>query len=320
MDATVSIDEALAWVGRESEEYRSPVPVEWGAVRHYCALTRDPDLVYWDLDAARASHWGGPVAPPGSLLVWVMPPQWLPDGALPEPPRLHRKVPLPGNSVFAGKVEDTYVGPIRVGDTLGYTECIESITPKTTRVGTGHFIVVRWRFRNQEGEHVADSRLHVFRFAPAERVEAAEQSGGAGPRPAADAERGEPIGEFELPLTREIMALDVSATRDFNPIHFDVDFARARGFRDVIFNTPGYQGLFCRLVGEWVRGRARVRRLSCRMFAPNVPGDTMRVSGRLVEDRRNGGRRVSEVDMRIENARAGVTTRASAEVEWFDAA
>jgi uncharacterized OB-fold protein/acyl dehydratase len=98
---------------------------------------------------------------------------------------------------------------------------------------------------------------------------------------------------WELPVTATLIIAGALATRDFQDVHHDRDLAVQRGSRDIFLNILTTTGLVQRYVGEWAvaTGRGRVRITSCalRLGAPAYPGDTLRMTGTLVEDEPEGG-------------------------------
>src|SRR5690242_3613283 len=149
-----TVDDARALIGRRTPPRRAAFDVSWGMIQHFCAMTRDGNPSYWDVDFATA-HWGGIVAPPAMLLTWLMSPDWNPVSGAPEP-MLPARIPLPGASMINGSNDTTFHLPVRVGDRLSVEEELVSVSDlKTTRLGDGHFLETLSVFRNQDDELVA---------------------------------------------------------------------------------------------------------------------------------------------------------------------
>lgn len=127
---------------------------------------------------------------------------------------------------------------------------------------------------------------------------------------------GTDLPAIELELTATTTALQVSGSQDWHRIHHDPDVAAAAGHESVFYNTGWTQGMLSRLLTDWIGDSPWwLERLNFQMRAMNVPGDRVRVAGRITgrgtgED---GVDRVT-VDVWIENARAGVTTPGTAVV------
>jgi len=162
-----TLDDARAMVGRRTPPRPAPAEVSWGRIQHFCSMTRDGNPSYWDPDIAK-ELWGGLVAPPAMLEAWLMPLEWTPTSAAPEP-RLPARIPLPGRSMINGSNDTTFHRPVRVGDLLTVEEELLSVSDeKSTRLGDGHFVETLSVFRNQDGEVVAEVRNTLFRFTPRE--------------------------------------------------------------------------------------------------------------------------------------------------------
>ena len=63
------------------------------------------------------------------------------------------------------------------------------------------------------------------------------------------------------------------------PLARDKSAAQASGVDDVFMNILTTNGLVGRYVTDWAGPDARVTRVAIRLGTPNLPGDTMRMSG-----------------------------------------
>ena len=162
-----TLEQARAMVGQRTAPRLAEAEVSWGMVKHFCAMTRDGNPSFWDPEFATA-QWGGLVAPPAMLMTWLMPVEWSPTSAAPEP-MLPARIPLPGPSMINGSNDTTYFLPVLVGDRLSVEEELLSVSDeKTTRLGVGHFLETLSVYRNQDDAVVAEVRNTLFRFTPAE--------------------------------------------------------------------------------------------------------------------------------------------------------
>jgi acyl dehydratase len=153
-------------VGREREVQFAEVSVNWPMVKVFAAMVEDGNRSYWDGEFA-GRVWGGVVAPPGMLHVWLMALQWRPGGAgLPYP--LCAMVPLPGDTLINTGTRTVFHAPMRVGDHLNMVERVESVSAeKVTRLGRGHFVTTLARYRNQGGVLVGEHTNTLLRFQAA---------------------------------------------------------------------------------------------------------------------------------------------------------
>jgi len=92
---------------------------------------------------------------------------------------------------------------------------------------------------------------------------------------------GDPLPQLSIPITPSLIVGGAIASRDFTPVHHDASAARAQGMQDVFMNILTTNGLVGRYVTDWAGRDARLEGVSIKLGAPNLPGDTMRLSGRV---------------------------------------
>jgi len=126
-----------------------------------------------------------------------------------------------------------------------------------------------------------------------------------------DVQEGEELPGFSLELTMTRMALQVSGTQDFYPIHHDPEFARTAGHEDIFINTAFIRGCLCRLLTDWIGRDGFVKALAFQMRTPNLVGETIAVRGRVRKKDADG---LVDLEVWIENAKDGVTVPAKASV------
>ena len=90
---------------------------------------------------------------------------------------------------------------------------------------------------------------------------------------------GDALPPISLPLTLRRSVQAVGATRDYYPVHHDVDFARASGAEGIFFNTMFLQGFVGRVACEWFGNDAFLRRLVVAMRGSNYVGRTLTAQG-----------------------------------------
>ena len=94
---------------------------------------------------------------------------------------------------------------------------------------------------------------------------------------------GDELPGLEIPLTTSLIVSTALASRDFTPVHHDKAAAQAAGVDDVFMNILTTNGLVGRFVTDWAGPDARITRVSIRLGTPNLPGDTMKLSGSVKE-------------------------------------
>lgn len=85
---------------------------------------------------------------------------------------------------------------------------------------------------------------------------------------------------FDVRLTTDDIDKFAAATGDVSPLHMDVGFARARGFKDRVVHGGLLIGLVSRMIGVWLPGRnCLFQKCQIGFAAPVYPGMTVRVTG-----------------------------------------
>lgn len=111
----------------------------------------------------------------------------------------------------------------------------------------------------------------------------------------ADVTVGDALPALTLPpITRATLAVYCGASGDHNPVHVDIDFARAAGLPDVITHGMLVMAYTGRVLTAWVPQTA-IRRFSTRFLAVTRVGDAITASGRVVEKRSEAGQCLVQV-------------------------
>jgi len=111
---------------------------------------------------------------------------------------------------------------------------------------------------------------------------------------------GDELPGLQVPLTTSLIVSTALASRDFTPVHHDKAAAQASGVDDVFMNILTTNGLVGRFVTDWAGPDARITHVSIRLGTPNLPGDTMKMSGSVVE--KDDAARTATVEVRGANA------------------
>ena len=286
-----------AWIGHERHHQTANFPVERGYLWTSLASVENGNPLFWD-DKVAAELTDGPIAPPTTLSLWFRPHHWEPDRTGPRNPlpthfELKDRLELP-EAVMTDSVV-VFRNPVRPGDVISTSEILRSVSePKTTRLGAGRFWVIDVDYRNQDGDLVGTETFTGFgyrRAEPASPPAAApppavfEDPGPHGGRSASkslgeDVQPGQRLPALRHDVTATTVVLGALATRDWRPMHHDVDFAVNRnGTLDIFLNTPNQQAWFERYVTDWTGPGGRLGRLRFRMRDSVFPGDTMTFTG-----------------------------------------
>ena len=113
-------------------------------------------------------------------------------------------------------------------------------------------------------------------------------------------------------LTTRSIVKWAAAMRDFYEIHYDKDFARAMGMRDVIAHGPNKCALLARMMMEWIGVQGRLHKISCTHKASNFPGEILICKGKVTSKYTKDGRNYVECEVWVENQDGVVAAPGSA--------
>ena len=95
----------------------------------------------------------------------------------------------------------------------------------------------------------------------------------------ADVAVGTALPELAIEITTTLIVAGAVASRDFTRVHHDRAAAEAQGLQDVIMSINTTNGLVGRYVTGWAGPDAVLRGVAIKLGAPNLPGDTMKMTG-----------------------------------------
>jgi acyl dehydratase len=113
---------------------------------------------------------------------------------------------------------------------------------------------------------------------------------------------GDKLPPLRIPLTSTLIIATAIASRDYQDVHHDVEAARRAGSKDIFMNILSTNGFVGRYVTDWAGPEAVVRRIAIRLGAPNYPGDTMRLEGRVARTDAREGSGLVEIELRARNS------------------
>jgi acyl dehydratase len=196
-------------------------------------------------------------------------------------------------SVIATNSEHEYVRYLRPGDLLlGYSELVDVSEEKQTALGLGHFVTSRTTYRTQSGEQVGRMFLRLLKFRPGTaRTAAAPPTRPAPtrelpprpPRRETTLRTGDVLAPCPVPITTTGIVAAAIASRDYQDVHHDRDAAIRRGTPDIFMNILTSSGLVARYATDWAGPEALLAALRIKLGAPNYPGDTMLLEGRVAK-------------------------------------
>jgi acyl dehydratase len=100
---------------------------------------------------------------------------------------------------------------------------------------------------------------------------------------------GDKLPELVLPLSVSLIVGGALASRDFTPVHHDKAAAQAAGMQDVFMNILTTNGLVGRYLTDWAGIDAVIKGASIKLGTPNLPGDSMALSGTVTAKNEDDG-------------------------------
>jgi acyl dehydratase len=92
---------------------------------------------------------------------------------------------------------------------------------------------------------------------------------------------GSELPGLDIPITTTLIIAGALASRDYTPVHHDKAAAQGQGMSDVFMNILTTQGLVSRFVTDWAGANAVLKGMAIKLGAPNLPGDTMKMRGKV---------------------------------------
>ena len=116
---------------------------------------------------------------------------------------------------------------------------------------------------------------------------------------------GDHVPPFTVVITLQRLVMEAGANRDFSPIHFDGEVARASGAPDAFANTTFNETLIEAALREWAGLDARICMIEFRMRDFNAVGDVVSAAGEVTAAHPDG---TVELNVWIESERGRTVT------------
>jgi len=110
----------------------------------------------------------------------------------------------------------------------------------------------------------------------------------------------QPIRLEAAPISRTTLALYGGASGDHNPMHIDIDYAKAAGENDVFAHGMLIMAYLGRSVTSWVPQSA-VRSFSTKFTAITRVGETITVTGKVAEKMEADGEKRVRIELAAAN-------------------
>ena len=95
-------------------------------------------------------------------------------------------------------------------------------------------------------------------------------------------ETGQALPDLDFETTTTVVAGGAIASRDYTPVHHDKAAAISQGLPDMFMNILTTQGICSRYVTDWAGPDAIVTRVKTKLGGPNMPGDTLKIRGKVL--------------------------------------
>ena len=127
-----------------------------------------------------------------------------------------------------------------------------------------------------------------------------------------DITEGEALPTLEkTPSTRQL-AMYAGASGDYYEIHYDQEFAKARGLPSVIVHGALKSGFLGQLLTDWIGDRGRIRKLEVQYRGMDIQGEAIDCKGRVTRRFQEDGQDLVECEVWTENPSGDRTTRGTA--------
>ena len=329
-------DQIYSYVGREvCPRKAAGDAVNAAMIRHWCEAMGDTNPAYCNATWADDSQRGRVISPPAMMYVWnqegiAVATEGRPPDAQSDLVALFDRYGYIGT--LGTDVVQEYHKEVAPGDTVHMEMVIDNISErKATARGDGYFFETLATFTDQGGDVIGTQRFRVLKFKPAAPAGGGSAGGGPAAAPKLDAPQvapapepnletlditgisvGDTLPALEIPVTTGLIVGAALATRDFERVHHDKDFAQSTGLPDVFMNILTSQGLMTRFVTDWSGPEAVVNSLAVRLGAPNLPGMIMTITGEVTAV--DSDARTVEVAVNGENDQWGMHMRGTVKI------
>ena len=288
--------------GHRLGPYHSHNPVSATQIWQWCSVIGDNNPLYHPGDHQ--------VAPPAMMQMWTMRDVndcYAPGSTDAPPYRVFDELTALGYPAnVAVSYDISFYRYLRVGECAQHYTSIANISDrKSTALGTGYFVTERVKYLTLDDTAFAEALITYFQYQPILAPAARDAQSLPGPavgntipiigEVSADTARpdyrdiavaslniGDRLPELVIPITHRLIVAGAIATQDFTPVHHNLPAARAAGMPDIFMNILTSCGLSVRYLTDWAGSASRLSRLTFKLMAPNLPGDTMRLQGEVV--------------------------------------
>ncbi len=124
---------------------------------------------------------------------------------------------------------------------------------------------------------------------------------------------GELTTLVKQPTTRQLV-MWAGASGDYNPIHYDKDFAQSRGLPGVVVHGQLAGSFLGQMVTDWIGEQGRLRKLTLTYRGMNFPGETLVCKGTVTKKYIEDGQHFVACSLWTENPKGEKTVTGTAVV------
>ncbi len=118
---------------------------------------------------------------------------------------------------------------------------------------------------------------------------------------------------IKQPDTRQLV-MWAGASGDYNPIHYDKDFAQSRGLPGVIVHGQLVCSFLGQLITDWIGEQGSLKKLNCNYRGMNIPGQPITLKGKVTKKYLEGEDPRVECKVWAENPKGEKTVTGTATV------
>ena len=304
MSRTQSTLDLTALTGKRKGPYLSHNPVSRTQIWQWCTAMGDRNPLYLDAEYQQQHGIKSVVAPPAMMQMWTMRDvqmRYAAGSTEADPYEVMEVLSQHGyESNVAVSYDLHFHRLLEDGDRAHFYNTIASISElKKTALGEGFFFVEHAQYYDQTNALFAEAFITYFQYCAAEnaaapstgesqsrdetpsaRIETAPPRAFADRR-SSDIREGEHLPKLAIPITHKLIIAGALAGQDFVDVHHNAPAAKAAGMPDIFMNILTTCGLCSRYLTDWTGPGSRLERLQLKLLAPNTPGDTMILQGRV---------------------------------------
>ncbi len=287
--------------GKRLGPYNSFNPVSEVQIWQWCSAMGDRNPLYLDREYHSRNGLEGPIAPPVMMQMWSMRDvnmQYAPGSTADAPYQVFDTLTdhgFPAN--VAVSYDITFHRYLASGARVHhYTTVVNISELKYTALGRGYFVTERVEYLDESESLFAEALITYYQYQPTgEPGSSKEQKLTPVELPqeqwstdfkdlhASDLAPGQVLPQLVIPITHKLIVSGAAASQDFIDVHHNAPAARAAAMPDIFMNILTTCGLTGRYLSDWAGPASRLEKLSFRLMAPNVPGDTMVMQGKVTD-------------------------------------